>query len=59
MKKGFSIKCVECNEEVLIHGEFKKENDNSNVGFSIFGNYPSQSLFLYCAKCDNEVEVES
>lgn len=58
MKKGFSIKCLECNEEMVIKPNFKKDKDESKLGLSIFGAYPYYSLYMYCVSCKNEVEIE-
>lgn len=58
MIKGFSIICEKCGEKITIDNLFQKEHDKSNVSFSVTGSYPFYYLYLYCIKCENEIEIE-
>ncbi|BAQ11430.1 hypothetical protein OXB_2960 [Bacillus sp. OxB-1] len=58
LKKGFNITCLECNEEIKISKGFLKEDDESNITYSVMGSYPFHSLYLVCSNCGNELEVD-
>lgn len=59
MKKGFSIKCEECNEKIVFNENYLKEQDESKLSITVLGSYPFQSLYFVCSNCGNELEVEA
>ena len=59
MNKGFSITCLECNEEIIMKKDLLKEEGNSSITYSVMGNYPFHSLYLVCSNCKNDLEIDS
>ncbi|MGO4890276.1 hypothetical protein ACJ2A9_21215 [Anaerobacillus sp. MEB173] len=59
MKKGFSIICLECNEQMILKEDYLKDKDESKLSTTVFGSYPYQSIYFVCSNCGNEIEVES